>query len=149
MNYAEPRRINEIANQNSTSNQRVGSSSLSGRASLLRQNCGLLKIFEIFAFGWNFRILEASLTRRASRVYKNQIHTTSFWTQLSMVHIQVRASGCIESIAQRAGWVGASGAPSGKKTSSQCGDGHDDQCGTERQWVARAHSVQKISQQAR
>ena len=30
--YAEPRRINEIANQNLTSNQRVGSSSLSGRA---------------------------------------------------------------------------------------------------------------------
>ena len=32
MKYAEPRRINEIANQNLTSNQRVRSSSLSGRA---------------------------------------------------------------------------------------------------------------------
>ena len=35
MKYAEPRRINEIANQNLTSNQRVGSSSLSGRAKTL------------------------------------------------------------------------------------------------------------------
>jgi hypothetical protein len=34
MKYAEPRRINEIANQNLTLNQRVGSSSLSGRATL-------------------------------------------------------------------------------------------------------------------
>ena len=32
MKYAEPRRINEIANQNLTTNQKVGSSSLSGRA---------------------------------------------------------------------------------------------------------------------
>jgi hypothetical protein len=34
MKYAEPRRINEIANQNLTLNQRVGSSSLPGRASI-------------------------------------------------------------------------------------------------------------------
>src|SRR6266480_7443584 len=32
MKYAEPRRINEIANQNLTTNQKVGSSSFSGRA---------------------------------------------------------------------------------------------------------------------
>jgi hypothetical protein len=38
MKYAEPRRINEIANQNLTSNQRVGSSSLSGRATFLNEN---------------------------------------------------------------------------------------------------------------
>jgi hypothetical protein len=32
MKYAEPRRINEIANQNLTTNQKVGSSSPPGRA---------------------------------------------------------------------------------------------------------------------
>jgi hypothetical protein len=41
---AEPRRINEIANQGLTSNQRVGSSSLSGRATFHRTKKALQKI---------------------------------------------------------------------------------------------------------
>jgi hypothetical protein len=47
MRHAEPRQINEITNRNLTSNQRVGSSSLSGRATRFKDLSGSSRINKV------------------------------------------------------------------------------------------------------